>query len=80
MSNSLETIHNDILLTKIDLAEAKHNKDFTRRDRLEELLLEQQRKENYLLSKKSYLNFHYLYCHHHRHCHRHRHHQNIFHS
>jgi len=50
--SELAEIKNDIQVTKTELAEAKKVEDFTRRDRLEALLVEQQKKENILLASQ----------------------------
>jgi hypothetical protein len=49
----LDQITADITSTKADLAEAKRNGEVARRDRLEELLLEQTRQKNLLLAAQS---------------------------
>jgi hypothetical protein len=48
----VDQITADITSTKTDLAEAKCNGEVARRDRLEELLLEQTRQKNLLLANQ----------------------------
>jgi hypothetical protein len=49
----LDVIKADIAITKADLAEAKSQLDIERRNRLEAILLEQQRERNILLAAQS---------------------------
>ncbi len=48
--SELDQIKVDIAETKAKLNQAEEAKDFARRDRLETLLIEQQKKENILLA------------------------------
>ena len=50
--SELDKIKSKINITETDIAEAKEAKDFARRDRLEALLTEQQKKENLLLANQ----------------------------
>ena len=50
--SELDKIKSKIYITEADIAEAKEAKDFARRDRLEALLTEQQKKKNLLLANQ----------------------------
>ena len=52
MSTPLQQIQARIVSTEADLAEAKRFGDIDRRDRLETLLIEQQREKNILLARE----------------------------